>query len=99
MNNVTVPSFLDNVWVAINALLMNKLRAVLTTLGICIGITSVIVMVSAGEAVQNYITGQFLLIGPDLVYVLPAGALDLSRGDPNSNGTSASFSSLTMHDL
>ncbi len=98
-SNITLPSFLDNVWVAINALLMNKLRTLLTTLGICIGIASVIIMVSAGEAVQNYISRQFMSIGPDLVYVLPSGALDLGRGDPQSNGQSASFSSLTMRDV
>src|SRR5258708_11824588 len=78
---------------------MNKLRTLLTTLGICIGIDSVIIMVSAGEAVQNYISRQFLSIGPDLVYILPAGALDFGRGDPQSNGQSASFSSLTTRDI
>ncbi len=100
-DSITLPPIFDNIRVAITSLLVNKLRALLTTLGICIGIASVIVMVSAGEAVRNYVSQQFMSIGPDLVYVLPADTMNLARAanSMSSNSLSASFSSLTMKDV
>ncbi len=97
---VSLPPFLENVRVAFTSLFANKLRALLTTLGICIGIASVIVLVSAGEAVQNYIAQQFLSVGPDLIYILPSSSANLSQAfnSVSSNGQSAEFSPLTIKD-
>ena len=54
------------------ALMTNKLRALLTTIGIGVGIAAVIVLVSLGNAVQGYLTRQFLSVGSDLIYVRSA---------------------------
>ncbi len=62
----------DNIRAAFVSLISNKLRAVLTTLGIGIGIASVIVLVSLGNSVQLYINKQFLAAGSDLIYIRPA---------------------------
>ena len=51
--------FTENVKVATRALTANKLRSVLTTLGIIIGVTSVIALLSIGNGVQQFITRQF----------------------------------------
>ncbi|MCC7446324.1 MAG: ABC transporter permease [Anaerolineae bacterium] len=98
---LTLPSFFDNVRIAFTSLLSNKMRALLTTLGICIGIALVIILVSTGEAVQNYVTQQFMSVGPDLVFVMPADSMNLARQADSitSNSMSAAFSSLTMRDV
>ncbi len=98
---ITLPPFFDNVRVAFVSLLANKMHAILTTLGICIGIALVIILVSTGEAVQNYVAQQFMSIGPDLIYVMPADSMNLARAasSQTSNSLSAAFSSLTMKDV
>lgn len=58
---------LENVRIALNQLLGNKLRTTLTMLGIIIGITSVVLLLSLGQAVQSSITSQFEGLGASLI--------------------------------
>lgn len=53
------------------AIWVNKLRSFLTTLGIIIGVFSIIVLVSIGTGLQSYITKEVSSFGPNLIYVLP----------------------------
>ena len=69
--------------VALSALLANKLRAALTMLGIIIGVGAVVTLMSAGGAVEAYITNQFRSIGSNLLFVGP-GTFDTQRGGPAS---------------
>jgi len=62
----------ENLKVALKALASNKLRSVLTALGIIIGVTSVIALVSLGNGVQQFINNQFEGQGANLIFVLPA---------------------------
>lgn len=62
------------------ALTSNKARSVLTMLGVIIGVTAVILLISIGRGVQNYITDQFAALGSNLVFVSP-GKVDFGR-DP-----------------
>lgn len=62
----------DNVRVALTGLGSNKLRSALTMLGITIGVASVIVLVSLGQAVDNYVRQQFLGVGTNLLIVFPS---------------------------
>ena len=64
--------FIENVKVALRALTANKLRSVLTTLGIIIGVTSVIALLALGNGVQQFINQQFQGQGSNLVFILPA---------------------------
>lgn len=50
---------LEAIKVAIDSILSNKLRALLTMLGIIIGIASVITIVSLGAGGQKAILGEF----------------------------------------
>ena len=77
--------FSENFKVAVRALTANKLRSVLTALGIIIGVTSVIALVSLGNGVQTFITRQFEGQGANLVFVLPA------RIDTKNGNTRAGF--------
>jgi putative ABC transport system permease protein len=54
-----------------HTLLANKLRAMLTMLGISIGVGAVIALMAVGNGVQNYITQQFSSAGTNLVIVIP----------------------------
>jgi len=60
----------------------NKLRSFLTSLGIIIGIASVIVIISVGAGAQSLIVNQINSIGSNLIGILP-GASD-SNGPPAS---------------
>ncbi|MBI5413368.1 ABC transporter permease [Candidatus Peregrinibacteria bacterium] len=56
---------------AMHALHRNKVRSMLTLLGIVIGITSIIMIVSLGEGAQNLILNQIKTIGSKIIAVLP----------------------------
>ncbi len=67
--------FVENIRIALSQLMGNKLRTTLTMLGIIIGITSVVLLLSLGQAVQDSITSQFEGLGASLIRVsaLPSG--------------------------
>ena len=55
--------------VAIESIWLNRTRAMLTMLGIIIGIASVVVLVSLGRGVEDFVVGQFQDLGVDLLTV------------------------------
>ncbi len=56
---------------AIQALLSNKLRSVLTMLGILIGVAAVIAVLSLGSVQQELVQQSFATLGSNLIYVAP----------------------------
>jgi putative ABC transport system permease protein len=64
---------------AIRGLLANKMRAFLTILGVIIGVSGIIVIVSVGNGAESLIVNQIKSIGSNLIGVLP-GASD--KGEP-----------------
>ena len=56
---------------AIGSLRANKLRSALTTLGVVIGVFSVILLVSLGSGLQTYITKQISGLGSNIIFILP----------------------------
>ena len=59
----------ENIKMAIDSILSNKMRSFLTMLGIIIGISSVISIVSLGVGGQNTITGEFEKIGVSTIRI------------------------------
>jgi putative ABC transport system permease protein len=57
--------------IAIRALRVNKMRALLTMLGIIIGIAAVIAMVAIGTGASKMISDQIASIGSNLLLVIP----------------------------
>lgn len=55
--------------VAVESLLINRLRSVLTTLGIIIGVGAVIGLVSLGRAVEAFIASEFNALGSNILQV------------------------------
>ncbi len=53
------------------AIIANKLRSFLTTLGIIIGVFSIILLVSIGTGLQAYITREISSLGSNVIFVIP----------------------------
>lgn len=70
---------------ALRSLRANKLRSILTTLGIIIGVLAVILLVSLGSGLQKYITNQISSLGSNLIFVIPGN----SRGGRTPGGVQA----------
>ncbi|HHU90583.1 MAG TPA: FtsX-like permease family protein [Clostridiaceae bacterium] len=62
-------NLLENIKMAIDSILSNKMRSFLTMLGIIIGISSVISVVSLGVGGQDTITGEFEKIGVSTIRI------------------------------
>src|SRR6516162_11864191 len=64
-------NFIASIRVALGALLVHKGRSLLTSLGIVIGIGSVIAMVSAGDGVRHKLDERMASVGKNLILVRP----------------------------
>ena len=64
-------SFLDTVRIALRALLKNKMRAVLTIIGVVIGIAAVTTIVSIGQGAGQLVSGEFEALRTNVILVLP----------------------------
>jgi len=84
----------DLLYSALNSLRRTKARSAMTTLGIVIGIMSVILVLSIGESAQSYIVNQVAVFGSDLLF-MENGANPLE-----SSGTPSPFvkESITKND-
>ena len=67
---------------ALDTLLANKLRAFLTTLGVIIGVLSVILLVSLGEGARTYLGETFAGMGSNLLQVSPGRRETKGFGSP-----------------
>ncbi|NLG06405.1 MAG: FtsX-like permease family protein [Candidatus Pacebacteria bacterium] len=66
--------------VATKALLVNKGRTFLTTLGIIIGVFSVVMLTGLGNGLQAYVSEQFESLGSNTVFVSMGQMLDREGG-------------------
>src|SRR5215210_169380 len=82
--------------VAFRALVRNKMRAILTMLGIIIGVSAVIAMVSIGQGAQASVQAQIESIGTNLLFV-SAGAQNV--GGVRSGAGDSGTNTLTVEDL
>ena len=82
--------FKESIVIALRALLANKLRSILTMLGIIIGVGAVITMVSIGMGVREKVQTSIASLGSNMLIVMPGAAS--SQG----GGRSASGSSITL---
>jgi putative ABC transport system permease protein len=78
---------------ALDSLYGNKLRSILTVLGIVIGVAAVIAMLSIGRGAEASITSRIEGMGTNLVYITPGST---SQGGVQSAAGSAS--TLTLDD-
>ena len=70
-SNLNIMHILDTLEETYSALSANKVRTGLTMLGIVIGISSVIAMISIGQGTQSSITSSINSLGSNLLIVMP----------------------------
>jgi putative ABC transport system permease protein len=75
-------SFWQTLKIAWEGLTLNKVRSFLTTLGVIIGVASVIVMMAVSAGAEAEIADQINALGANLVMVMPA----FQRGGPGRGG-------------
>jgi len=87
-----------NIWaifkVAARALARNKMRSALTTLGIIIGVSAVIALVSIGQGAQYMVQNQISSMGSNLLYVMPQNVTQNGANVATGGGNS-----LTVDDV
>ena len=76
-------SVLESFRLAFDALMANKMRAILTMLGVIIGVMAVILLISMGQGVKTDITSQVSGLGSNLLFVMP-GKFDIQNMDSGS---------------
>ena len=85
---------LTTVRIALLAILRNKTRSFLTTLGVIIGVAAVIAMMAIGEGAKKLIEEQFAAMGTNLLIVMSGSS---SAG--GARGGSGTMPTLTWDDL
>lgn len=80
-------NFMENIRIAMRGLKSNKLRSILTMLGIIIGVGAVIIMVAIGQGAKSSVAGQIQGLGSNLLIVSP--------GQSNTGGVKGGMGSLT----
>ena len=71
--------------VSLKAIFKNKMRSSLTILGVIIGVSSVILLLSLGSGLKTFVTGELEGLGSNLVLVVP-GEIDTQRGFTTARG-------------
>ena len=74
----------ENIWLAFSSLRSNKMRALLTMLGIIIGIMSIITIVIIGDALSASIADELGALGADtiMINVQERRAEEIADNDP-----------------
>jgi putative ABC transport system permease protein len=70
---------------SVGALRANKMRSLLTMLGVIIGVFAVILLVSLGSGLQAYISSQISGLGSNLIFVVPGQASGARAGGSQTN--------------
>ncbi|MBK8541486.1 MAG: ABC transporter permease [Ardenticatenia bacterium] len=82
----------ENLSVALNGLMANKVRSGLTMLGVLIGVATVIALLSIGEGASASITDQISGAGSNLLIVRSGG------GNGRQSGLQSGAATLTLDD-
>ncbi len=86
------PSLIELLRSSFQSIFKNKIRTFLTSLGIIIGVTSVILLISIGNGLKAYINQQFESLGANNLYISP-GKIFTRGGHFNRE---AGFSAVTF---
>ncbi len=80
---------MENLRIALNGLFTNRMRSILTTLGIIIGVGAVIGLVSLGRGVEDFVAGEFQSLGSNVLFVFSSVP---------ANGTAADIQPITTRE-
>ncbi len=88
-------NFRESFLTALAALFANKLRSLLTMLGIIIGVAAVITMIAIGEGSQRAVMERIQSLGSNLLFISPGA----SRGGPGMVVQTGTSQRLRMEDV
>ena len=89
-------SILDNLYIALHGVNANKLRSALTTLGVLIGVSAVIILVAVGTGSSRAVAAQIQQLGTNTITVLSRGHFGFG---PSTGGTQSQAATLTLADV
>lgn len=89
----------DVLYVAIKAILTNKVRSFLTMLGIIIGVSSVVLLTSIGTGLSAFVTKEFNDLGANTLLVFPGDPFGENSVDQEQAAASLTTSPLRMEDV
>ncbi len=85
---------------AVKAILTNKVRAFLTTLGIIIGVSSVVLLTSIGTGLSNFVTEEFNELGANTAIVMPGDPFGEDGGfNAEAQESAVANNKLTMREV
>src|SRR3989339_1562225 len=85
---------------AMTAVLRNKTRSILTTLGVVIGVASVILLTAIGNGLTVFVEEQFQNLGSNLLIVAPGDIVNEDGGfNQETAALSLSSSKLSLNDV
>ncbi len=87
-------NILETLQLSITSILSNRLRSFLTILGIVIGVTSVILLISLVSGLKSFITNQISGLGSNIIFVIP-GRIGGGRGPGGSQINRLTFQDAT----
>ena len=97
-----IKRYLHDILIAVEAIIANRLKSILTALGIIFGVAAVISMMAIGNGAEQEILEQIKLVGVNNIIITPStySLSDGTGGDANGQPTAKKFSKgLTLHDV
>src|SRR5664280_2315913 len=88
-------NFSEVFMVALKSITSNKSRALLTMLGVIIGVAAVIVMIAVSTGTEATISEQINALGTNLLFISPAS----TRGGANQSAASRQSTGLIYDDV
>ncbi len=70
----------DALQIAVRAIVANRLRSLLTLLGLVIGVSSVIALIAVGQGTQQGVTDEIRGLGTDLIFIEPSAEATTQQG-------------------
>ena len=86
-------NILDLIFMSFRAILSNTLRSLLTTLGIIIGVSSVIILMSIGQGAVKGVIDELSALGTNLIFIEPG-----SSEEDGQRGAAGTAITLTRED-
>jgi putative ABC transport system permease protein len=90
--------YLHNLYIAFEAILVNKLKSSLTALGIIFGVAAVISMLAIGNGAQQEILDQIKLVGVNNIVITPIEVNSEKEGNDNSQKKAKFSKGLALED-
>ncbi|WP_439183658.1 ABC transporter permease [Carboxylicivirga taeanensis] len=88
-----------NITIAVEAILSNKLKSLLTALGIMFGVAAVISMLAIGKGAQQEVLEQIKLVGVNNIIITPVFQASEGKEENNSEDKSKKQFSRGLHQL